>query len=126
MTHQPGKGLPKGSTPARRLLIWPIRFYRYFLSPWIGQSCRFTPTCSAYTIEAIEQHGPARGTYLGLRRICRCHPYAQGGLDPVPPAHPTTSPPTKHAQTQGTADPAQPVRQCRPPGGAREARRGGT
>jgi putative membrane protein insertion efficiency factor len=80
--------LPAGSTWPRRLLIWPVRFYRYFLSPWVGQSCRFTPTCSAYTIEAIEEHGPLQGTYLGLRRICRCHPFADGGIDPVPPARP--------------------------------------
>ncbi|MDX3906154.1 MAG: membrane protein insertion efficiency factor YidD [Pigmentiphaga sp.] len=86
MTENPSNPLPAGSTLTRRLLIWPIRFYRYFLSPWIGQSCRFTPTCSAYAIEAIERHGPAMGTYLGFRRICRCHPYAEGGLDPVPPA----------------------------------------
>jgi len=86
VTETHSNALPTGSTLPRRLLIWPIRFYRYFLSPWIGQSCRFTPTCSAYTIEAIDRHGPARGTYLGLRRICRCHPYANGGLDPVPPA----------------------------------------
>ena len=63
----------------------PIRFYRHFLSPLKPPTCRFTPTCSAYTIEAIDRHGPVHGTYLGLRRICRCHPYAQGGLDPVPP-----------------------------------------
>jgi putative membrane protein insertion efficiency factor len=80
-----GGGLPHGSTPLRRLLIWPIRFYRYFLSPWIGQSCRFTPTCSVYTMEAIETHGAGAGVYLGFKRICRCHPFSPGGLDPVPP-----------------------------------------
>ena len=84
MTENPGNPPPVGSALPRRLLIWPIRFYRFFLSPWVGQSCRFTPTCSAYTMEAIDRHGPVYGTYLGLRRICRCHPYAQGGLDPVP------------------------------------------
>src|SRR5690606_14989417 len=84
VTENPGNPPPVGSTLPRRLLIWPIRFYRFFLSPWVGQSCRFTPTCSAYTMEAIDRHGPVYGTYLGLRRICRCHPYAQGGLDPVP------------------------------------------
>lgn len=75
----------RGSTPLRRLLIWPIRFYRFFLSPWIGQSCRFTPTCSVYTMEAIERHGAGAGVYLGIKRICRCHPFSPGGLDPVPP-----------------------------------------
>jgi putative membrane protein insertion efficiency factor len=77
--------LPSGSTLLRALLIAPIRFYRYFLSPWVGQSCRFTPTCSVYAIQAIERHGPLHGTYLGFRRICRCHPYSPGGVDPVPP-----------------------------------------
>ncbi|GAA4333176.1 hypothetical protein GCM10023144_24170 [Pigmentiphaga soli] len=77
---------PRPPSWPQRLLILPIRFYRYFLSPWVGQACRFTPTCSAYAIEAIERHGALRGGYLGLRRICRCHPFAPGGIDPVPPA----------------------------------------
>ena len=68
----------------RKLLILPIRFYRYFLSPWIGRSCRFNPTCSAYAIEAIERHGALRGLSLAVRRIGRCHPFADGGYDPVP------------------------------------------
>ncbi len=68
----------------RRLLIAPIRFYRYFLSPWLGYNCRFTPTCSAYAIEALETHGALCGSWLALRRIFRCHPWCQGGHDPVP------------------------------------------
>lgn len=76
----------RGSTTWRWLLILPIRFYRYFLSPWVGQACRFTPTCSAYAIEAIESHGPIHGSYLGFKRLCRCHPFSPGGIDPVPPA----------------------------------------
>lgn len=75
-----------GTTPLRRLLILPIRFYRYFLSPWLRPACRYAPTCSAYAIEAIEKHGAARGVYLGFKRICRCHPFAAGGYDPVPAA----------------------------------------
>jgi len=82
----------------RRLLIAPIRFYRYFLSPWIGNGCRYTPTCSAYAIEAIERHGPLRGGWLALGRIGRCHPWCEGGHDPVPPAPDGTFPsrPTSH------------------------------
>ncbi len=69
----------------KKILIAPIRFYRYFLSPWLGNSCRFTPTCSMYMIQAIEEHGSLKGVYLGTRRICRCNPWCEGGHDPVPP-----------------------------------------
>ncbi|NYT37791.1 membrane protein insertion efficiency factor YidD [Allopusillimonas soli] len=69
----------------RALLVAPIRFYRYFLSPWVGHGCRFTPTCSAYAIEAIETHGAVKGSYLAACRIGRCHPWCKGGHDPVPP-----------------------------------------
>ncbi len=82
---------PRPDTPGlftRLLLIAPIRFYRFFLSPWIGQQCRYTPTCSAYAIEAIERHGPWVGLWLAVRRIGRCHPWAPGGLDPVPEPRP--------------------------------------
>jgi putative membrane protein insertion efficiency factor len=74
----------KTSWLARVLLIAPIRFYRFFLSPWVGRQCRYTPTCSAYAIEAIERHGAWMGLWLGVRRIGRCHPWAHGGIDPVP------------------------------------------
>lgn len=69
-----------------RLLIMLIRGYRLVLSPWLGNQCRFHPTCSVYAIEALEQHGALRGCWLALRRIGRCHPWHPGGLDPVPPA----------------------------------------
>ena len=68
----------------RQLLIAPIRFYRYVISPWLGYNCRFNPTCSAYAIEAIETHGALCGSWLALRRIVRCHPWCKGGHDPVP------------------------------------------
>ena len=68
-----------------RLLIAPIRFYQLAISPWLGKSCRYTPTCSAYTIQAIEQHGGLKGLWLGIKRIARCHPWGGSGQDPVPP-----------------------------------------
>jgi uncharacterized protein len=63
-----------------------IHGYRYLLSPWIGNQCRFYPSCSHYTEEAINEHGFVKGSFLGLRRILKCHPWHQGGLDPVPTA----------------------------------------
>ncbi|MGI9584146.1 MAG: membrane protein insertion efficiency factor YidD [Acidimicrobiia bacterium] len=61
-----------------------IRGYQKVLSPFFGQNCRFHPTCSRYTYEAIEIHGTVRGSWLGIKRIGRCHPFREGGLDPVP------------------------------------------
>jgi uncharacterized protein len=61
-----------------------IRAYRYFLSPWIGGHCRFTPTCSIYARQAIELYGPGRGSWLAAKRLLRCHPFCPGGEDPVP------------------------------------------
>lgn len=66
------------------ILIAFIRLYRYVLSPFIGQHCRFTPTCSEYAIEAIELHGAIKGSWFALRRLSRCHPFCAGGVDPVP------------------------------------------
>ncbi len=68
----------------RRLLIALVRGYRLLLSPWLGSACRFEPTCSRYAIEALERHGAAAGSYLTLRRLARCHPWCDGGHDPVP------------------------------------------
>lgn len=67
-------------------LIWLIRVYRYALSSLLGHCCRFEPSCSAYTMEAIQTHGCCKGCYLGLRRILRCHPWHPGGIDTVPAA----------------------------------------
>ena len=67
------------------LLIGFVKAYRYFLSPWLGSACRFEPTCSVYTLQALAQHGAAQGGYLGLKRLARCHPWCNGGVDQVPP-----------------------------------------
>lgn len=72
-------------TPLARLLSLPIKAYRLVLSPWIGHNCRFQPTCSCYALEALEKHGAARGGYLAVRRLARCHPLGSSGYDPVPP-----------------------------------------
>lgn len=67
-----------------RLLEIPVWFYRICISPMFPASCRFTPTCSAYAIEALRRHGPFKGLWLTLRRISRCHPWGGSGYDPVP------------------------------------------
>lgn len=68
----------------RYLLLALIRAYRYVLSPWWGGQCRFTPTCSEYATEAIDQYGAIKGSWLAARRVTRCHPWRAGGFDPVP------------------------------------------
>jgi putative membrane protein insertion efficiency factor len=67
-----------------RVLLSVIGVYRRFVSPLLGPRCRFLPTCSAYAAEAISRYGAARGSWLALRRIGRCHPFHSGGYDPVP------------------------------------------
>ena len=69
---------------AQRLLIGLIRGYQLFLSPFIGNQCRFTPTCSHYAREAVEKYGAIKGSWLAMRRVTRCHPWHPGGHDPVP------------------------------------------
>ncbi len=69
---------------ANKILIQLIKGYQWLLSPVLGQSCRFYPSCSQYAVEAIHQHGALHGGWLILRRICRCHPWHAGGCDPVP------------------------------------------
>jgi putative membrane protein insertion efficiency factor len=70
----------------RRCLIGLVRAYRFFLSPWLGSACRFEPTCSAYALGALQQHGALTGSRLTLWRLARCHPWCTGGHDPVPVA----------------------------------------
>ncbi|MCE4957971.1 membrane protein insertion efficiency factor YidD [Macrococcoides caseolyticum] len=68
----------------KQLLIAGITFYRKFISPLTPPTCRFTPTCSQYGLEAIETHGAIKGSYLTVKRILKCHPFHPGGFDPVP------------------------------------------
>ena len=68
----------------KRIMLGMIRFYRRFISPMFPPCCRFTPTCSAYALEAIQKYGALQGGYLAVRRILRCNPFHPGGYDPVP------------------------------------------
>ena len=68
----------------RNFLIGVVRVYQRLVSPLLGPRCRFYPSCSAYAVEALQRHGAMRGTWLSMRRIIRCHPLNEGGLDPVP------------------------------------------
>ena len=68
----------------QKVLIALIKVYRFSLSPFIGQHCRFTPTCSQYAMEAIETHGAIKGSWMAAKRLSKCHPFHEGGWDPVP------------------------------------------
>lgn len=70
----------------QRMLITLVKAYRLLLSPWLGSACRFEPTCSVYSLQALQQYGAVGGSYLTLRRLGRCHPWCEGGCDPVPVA----------------------------------------
>jgi uncharacterized protein len=83
--------LATGKRLARALLVGLLRAYRFALSPAIGPACRFEPSCSVYAEQAIVRFGILKGSYLALRRLMRCHPFARAGLDPVPPAAPAPS-----------------------------------
>ncbi|HEV7831631.1 MAG TPA: membrane protein insertion efficiency factor YidD [Pseudonocardiaceae bacterium] len=71
--------------PAARILVAVLRFYRRWISPALPPTCRFSPSCSAYAIEALTVHGALRGSWLTVRRLLRCQPWHPGGVDPVPP-----------------------------------------
>ena len=68
----------------RRILIFLLSCYKTLLSPFMGNNCRFYPSCSSYAMEAIEIHGVFKGSYLAIRRLSKCHPWHEGGVDPVP------------------------------------------
>ncbi len=72
------------NSKAARALMAAVRGYRFLLSPWLGNSCRFSPTCSAYALDALERHGAVAGTLLTTARLVRCAPWCAGGHDPVP------------------------------------------
>jgi putative membrane protein insertion efficiency factor len=82
----------------RSILIGLIRGYRYFLSPWLGAHCRFHPSCSCYALAAVERHGALRGSLYALKRLCRCHPWHPGGLDPVPEQAPEKAAGSQHRE----------------------------
>ncbi|MBO4370149.1 MAG: membrane protein insertion efficiency factor YidD [Paludibacteraceae bacterium] len=67
-----------------KIVLLPVHFYRYFISPLTPPSCRYTPTCSQYMVEAVTKYGPFKGTWLGIKRLLRCHPWGGSGYDPVP------------------------------------------
>ena len=66
------------------LLVSLLRAYQYAISPFLGRRCRYYPSCSEYAVEAVEKHGAIKGGWLGVKRVCRCHPWHPGGYDPVP------------------------------------------
>ncbi|KKW69129.1 hypothetical protein AAV94_01715 [Lampropedia cohaerens] len=87
----------------RTLLVALVKAYRLLLSPWLGSACRFTPTCSHYALIALQRHGAAHGSWLTVRRLCRCHPWCAGGHDPVPEQPPQNL----FSRLLTTAQPAQ-------------------
>ncbi|EDY87313.1 conserved hypothetical protein TIGR00278 [gamma proteobacterium HTCC5015] len=79
--------LKKMQTVLAHILLLLVKAYRYGVSPFTRSTCGYVPTCSEYAVEAIQQHGPFRGTWLSAKRIARCHPLKTGGYDPVPDTH---------------------------------------
>ncbi|MFV8605963.1 membrane protein insertion efficiency factor YidD [Ralstonia pseudosolanacearum] len=92
-----------------RVLLFLLRVYKVAFSPFVGAQCRFLPTCSDYARDAVLTHGPALGSYLAAKRLCRCHPFAQGGYDPVPPAGGDAAPRSTDSASTGTTAADAPV-----------------
>ncbi|MCK0525522.1 MULTISPECIES: membrane protein insertion efficiency factor YidD [unclassified Anaerobiospirillum] len=95
-------------SPVGQSAILMIRTYQKLLSPLLGQHCRFYPSCSQYTLEAIQEWGLAKGMWLGARRIGRCHPLNEGGIDPVPRRSDTDPDLKTRTQPDGVDDPVSP------------------
>jgi uncharacterized protein len=74
----------EGKQPAAPIGIWVILSFPWIISPWLGNKCRYTPTCSHYGIEALKKYGPIKGMWLTIKRVARCHPWGGHGYDPVP------------------------------------------
>jgi len=87
MKHYLSQALDVLQRLPQQLLIAMVLAYRTLLKPWLGNACRFEPTCSQYFLEAVETHGAVHGGWMGLKRLGRCHPWGGCGCDPVPPAH---------------------------------------
>jgi uncharacterized protein len=83
--------VPTATSPLARVLLWPIVAYRRFISPALGDRCRFYPSCSEYALTAIATHGAVRGLGLAIWRLLRCHPFHPGGIDHVPPPRTPTA-----------------------------------
>ena len=84
MSMLPGQAMDVLMRLPQRTLVLLVKGYRLLLKPWLGNACRFEPTCSAYALQALEQHGAAAGATLAAGRLLRCHPWCEGGCDPVP------------------------------------------
>ena len=93
------------SSLPRGILVWLVKGYRLILSPWLQTGCRYEPTCSRYALQALEQHGAIAGSYLTIHRIVRCHPFCDGGHDPIPEHAPRLFRGLVHAEPRAAGSP---------------------